>query len=68
MYDQTTLSSMKLSELKELAKRLNLKKADTLRKNDLISKILEEQELRPDRVKPSGTSVTDDSTMAALAT
>jgi transcription termination factor Rho len=69
MYDQNTLSAMKLSELKEIAKRLDLKKADTLRKNDLIAKILEEQSLRPDRVRNAGPSfVMDDKEMAALAT
>ena len=41
MYDQTALSGMKLSELKEIARQMNLKKADTLKKQDLITKILE---------------------------
>ncbi len=68
MYEQSALSSMKLSELKEIAKRLNLKKADTLRKNDLIAKILEEQSLRPERVQGGPSFIADDKAMAAFAT
>ncbi len=43
MYDQATLEAMKLAELKELAKKLNLKKTESLKKQDLIAKILREQ-------------------------
>ena len=33
MYDQTALSGMKLSELKEIARQMNLKKADRVVKS-----------------------------------
>ena len=44
MYDQAALSAMKISELKEVAKKLNLKKVEALKKQDLIAKILESQD------------------------
>jgi len=69
MYDQTALSGMKLSELKEIARTLNLKKADTLRKQDLITKILEQQASKADKPKPIGPAfVGDDKDIAAMAT
>ncbi|MBS1581197.1 MAG: transcription termination factor Rho [Bacteroidetes bacterium] len=40
MYDKSALASLKLAELKEIAKQLNLKKTETLKKQDLIDKIL----------------------------
>ena len=43
MQDKASLEGMKLTELKELAKKLNLKKYDTLKKQDLITRILETQ-------------------------
>ena len=43
MYDQATLEAMKLAELKDLARKLNLKKTESLKKQDLIAKILREQ-------------------------
>ena len=43
MYDKASLESMKLAELKELAKKLNIKKADALKKQDLIGRILDQQ-------------------------
>ncbi|MCB0778307.1 MAG: Rho termination factor N-terminal domain-containing protein, partial [Flavobacteriales bacterium] len=51
MFDITELSEKKLSELKEIAKKLNLKKADTLKKQDLIYKILDEQAADPAKAK-----------------
>ncbi|MBL7952764.1 MAG: transcription termination factor Rho [Flavobacteriales bacterium] len=69
MYDQTALSGMKLSELKEIARELNLKKADTLKKQDLIAKILEAQVAKGDKPKQIGPSfVGDDKDIAAMAT
>ncbi|MBK6774992.1 MAG: transcription termination factor Rho [Flavobacteriales bacterium] len=43
MQDANALNDMKLPELREIAKQLNIKKADTLRKQDPIAKILEAQ-------------------------
>jgi transcription termination factor Rho len=69
MYDQSALSSMKLTELKEIAKQLKLKKAETLKKQDLIAKILEEQALKSEKPRPIGpTFVGDDQDIAAMAT
>jgi len=69
MYDQNALSAMKLSELKEIAKKLNLKKADTLRKQDLITTILEEEARDAKPAKPKGPKfVEDDTAILALAT
>ncbi|HRH39928.1 MAG TPA: Rho termination factor N-terminal domain-containing protein, partial [Flavobacteriales bacterium] len=69
MYDQAALSAMKLSELKEIAKKLNLKKADTLKKQDLINKILDAQGAKPAAEKRIGPAfVGDDKDMVDLAT
>jgi transcription termination factor Rho len=43
MYDILELNKKLLPELKEIAKQLDVKKADTLRKQDLIYKILDQQ-------------------------
>jgi transcription termination factor Rho len=43
MYDILELNKKLLPELKEIAKQLNVKKADVLRKQDLIYRILDEQ-------------------------
>ena len=43
MYDILELNKKLLPELKEIAKELNVKKADVLRKQDLIYKILDQQ-------------------------
>jgi len=45
MYDILELSKKLLPELKEIAKKLNIKKAETLKKQDLIYKILDHQAL-----------------------
>ncbi|MBK6894118.1 MAG: transcription termination factor Rho [Flavobacteriales bacterium] len=41
MYEKAALEALKLTELKEIAKQLKLKKFETLKKQDLIAKILE---------------------------
>ncbi|MBK6628653.1 MAG: transcription termination factor Rho [Flavobacteriales bacterium] len=43
MADKNALESLKLAELREIAKQLNIKKADTLKKQDLIARIVEAQ-------------------------
>ncbi|WKZ67676.1 MAG: transcription termination factor Rho [Flavobacteriales bacterium] len=48
MYDHDALNGLKLAELKDIAKKLNLKKADTLKKQDLIARILEAQGAKKD--------------------
>ena len=47
MYDILELSKKLLPELKEIAKELKIKKAESLKKQDLIYKILDQQALRP---------------------
>ena len=47
MYDIIELNSKKVAELREVAKELNIKKADSLKKQDLIYKILDEQAVNP---------------------
>ncbi|HNR54472.1 MAG TPA: Rho termination factor N-terminal domain-containing protein, partial [Flavobacteriales bacterium] len=69
MYDQTALSGMKLSELKEIARELKLKKAESLKKVDLITKILEAQGAKGDKPKSIGPDfVGDDAALTELAT
>jgi transcription termination factor Rho len=43
MYDILELSKMLVPELREIAKQLNISKAETLKKQDLIYKILDQQ-------------------------
>jgi transcription termination factor Rho len=47
MYDIISLGSKDLSEIREIAKRLNIPKVDRLEKQDLIYKILDHQALNP---------------------
>jgi transcription termination factor Rho len=51
MYDILELNKKLLPELKEIAKQLNVKKADLLRKQDLIYKILDEQAIMATEAK-----------------
>ncbi len=64
MYDILELNKKLLPELKEIAKQLNVKKADVLRKQDLIYKILDEQAIMATDVKktekrPEGPYIPD---------
>ncbi|MGM0497718.1 MAG: Rho termination factor N-terminal domain-containing protein, partial [Bacteroidota bacterium] len=43
MYDILELNKKLVSELRQIAKDLNVKKADSLRKQDLVYKILDQQ-------------------------
>jgi transcription termination factor Rho len=65
MYDILELNKKLLPELKEIAKQLNVKKADVLRKQDLIYKILDEQAImatdtKKTEKKPEGGSFNSD--------
>ena len=64
MQDKTALESLKLPELKEIAKKLNIKKVDTLKKQDLIARIMEVQ----GGVTPKVTNRLDTDEMASMAT
>jgi transcription termination factor Rho len=52
MYDILELSKKLLPELKEIAKELNIKKAESLKKQDLIYKILDQQAIDATESKP----------------
>jgi transcription termination factor Rho len=52
MYDILELSKKLLPELKEIAKELNIKKAETLKKQDLIYKIVDQQAIDANEIKP----------------
>lgn len=47
MYDIISLDSKELSEIKEIAKQLNIQKIDRLSKQELVYKILDHQALNP---------------------
>lgn len=55
MYDILELSKKLLPELKEIAKALNIKKAEALKKQDLIYKILDQQAIEATETKLAGT-------------
>jgi len=55
MYDIIELNGKLLSELKDIAKKLNVPKYDLLKKQELIYKILDQQALNPqtsDKIAP----------------
>lgn len=52
MYDILELSKKLLPELKEIAKELNIKKSESLKKQDLIYKILDQQAIDATEPKP----------------
>ncbi|MCX6301262.1 MAG: transcription termination factor Rho [Bacteroidia bacterium] len=54
MYDILELSKKLLPELREIAKELNIKKAETLKKQDLVYKILDQQALEATEQKSAG--------------
>jgi transcription termination factor Rho len=53
MYDILELSKKLLPELKDIAKQLNIKKAESLKKQDLIYKILDHQAIEATDNKPA---------------
>jgi transcription termination factor Rho len=68
MYDILELSKKLLPELKDIAKELKIKKAETLKKQDLIYKILDQQALEssenkgPVRTEPEATPASEEAT------
>ena len=52
MYDILELSKKLLPELKDIAKELKIKKAESLKKQDLIYKILDQQAIEATEEKP----------------
>jgi transcription termination factor Rho len=61
MYDIIELNGKKVAELRTIAKELNIKKTDALKKQDLIYKILDEQAVNPP-AEPKKTSQAEDKT------
>ena len=55
MYDILELSKKLLPELRDIAKKLNIKKAESLKKQDLIYKILDQQAIEAVDSKKSGS-------------
>ena len=53
MYDIIELNAKKVPELKEIAKKLGVNRAEKLKKQDLVYSILDEQALQPGNTKPS---------------
>ena len=53
MYDILELSKKLLPELRDIAKELKIKKAESLKKQDLIYKILDQQAIDSTGKKPS---------------
>jgi transcription termination factor Rho len=60
MYDILELSKKLLPELKEIAKELKIKKAESLKKQDLIYKILDQQAIEATEVKTIFTQEKDE--------
>jgi transcription termination factor Rho len=56
MYDILELSKKLLPELKEIAKQLNIKRAESLKKQDLIYKILDQQAINATDARPAATA------------
>ncbi len=63
MYDIIELNGKKVADLRAIAKELNIKKTEALKKQDLIYKILDEQAINP----PSKPQVAEVSAEAATA-
>jgi len=47
MYDKSQLEEMLLPDLRDLAKKLNIRKSDTLKKQDLVYQVLDHQAANP---------------------
>lgn len=54
MYDIIELNNLKVGDLRTIAKDLNIKKTEALKKQDLIYRILDEQAINP--IKKPGAS------------
>jgi len=68
MYDILELSKKLLPELKDIAKELKIKKAESLKKQDLIYKILDQQALEATEIKLPLTPETEETAPSALTT
>ena len=68
MYDIEKLNNKKVTELRDIAEKLNISKADKLKKQELVYKILDEQALKPssENNKKAITSEKLESTKSAV--
>jgi transcription termination factor Rho len=57
MYDILDLSSQKVAQLREIATKLNIKSPDSIKKQDLIYRILDEQAINPTKIKREENTV-----------
>ncbi|HAW72930.1 MAG TPA: transcription termination factor Rho, partial [Flavobacteriales bacterium] len=62
MYDIIELNSKKVSDLREIANKLGLQRADKLKKQDLVYSILDEQALRPGALPKKGKTAAPEKT------
>ena len=60
MYDIIELNGLALNELREIAQKLNIPKSDSLKKQDLIYKILDYQAINPSKADKSKKTGSDD--------
>lgn len=60
MYDIIELNNKLVNELREIAKELNVPKYDTLKKQELIYKILDQQAINPPTTTSATTTPTDE--------
>ncbi len=58
MYDIIELNGKKVADLRTIAKELNVKRTESLKKQDLIYRILDEQAINPPKKQP--TAATED--------
>ena len=61
MYDIIELNAKKVPELKEIAKKLGVARAEKLKKQDLVYSILDEQALQPAATKKAPAKAKKDS-------
>ncbi len=59
MFDILELNAKKVAELRDIAKNLDIAKPETLKKEDLVYKILDEQAVNPARAKKVKGSTSD---------
>ncbi len=59
MYDIIELNGKKVAELREIAKEMDIKRAEKLKKQELVYIILDEQALQPVKAKKAGESPTE---------
>ena len=67
MYDIIELNAKKVPELKEIAKKLGVARAEKLKKQDLVYSILDEQALQPTATKKAAPKAKKKETRQSLS-